>query len=140
MTTTVAPSPLSVLSEDETMFRDSVRDFAQAEIAPLAGAMDKAGRYDPSILPKLFEMGLMGIGVPESYGGAGGTFFQSCLAVEEISRADAAVGVLVDVQNTLVNNAVEQYGTEAQRSAYLPRAVKDTVASYCLSEAAVARS
>jgi butyryl-CoA dehydrogenase/short/branched chain acyl-CoA dehydrogenase len=135
MTMTAVPSPLTVLSEEESLFRDSVRDFAAAEIAPRARAMDQAGKYDADLLPKLFEMGLMGIDVPEAYGGAGGTFFQACLAVEEISRADAAVGVLIDVQNTLVNNAVERHGTDAQRTAYLTRTAKDTVASYCLSEA-----
>jgi len=135
MTDTAVPSPLTVLSEDETLFRESVRDFAAAEIAPIARAMDKAGRYDPALLPKLFEMGLMGIDVPEAYGGAGGSFFLACLAVEEISRADAAVGVLVDVQNTLVNNAIDKYGSAEQKSRYLTRTAKDTVASYCLSEA-----
>lgn len=104
MSTEVAATPaLTMLTEEEQMFRDAVREFAQAEIAPRAHAMDKSGEYDADLLPKLFEMGLMAIDVPESYGGAGGTFFQSCLAVEEISRADAAVGVLVDVQNTLFN-------------------------------------
>jgi len=131
----VAPSPLTVLSEDEALFRDSVHEFAQSEIAPKARAMDTAGRYDPELLPKLFEMGLMGIDVPEAYGGAGGTFFQACLAVEELSRADAAVGVLVDVQNTLVNNAIERNGTSEQKAKYLTRTAADTVASYCLSEA-----
>ncbi len=135
MSPAVVPSPLTVLSEDETLFRDSVNEFAQSEIAPLARAMDTAGRYDPAVLTKLFEMGLMGIDVPEAYGGAGGTFFQACLAVEELSRADAAVGVLVDVQNTLVNNAIERNGTEAQKVKYLTRTSSDTVASYCLSEA-----
>ena len=112
-----------------------MREFARAEIAPRAHAMDRAGRYDAEILPKLFEMGLMGIDVPEAYGGADGSFFQSCLAVEELSAADAAVGVLVDVQNTLVNNAVGRHGTDAQKKTYLTRTAKDTVASYCLSEA-----
>ena len=124
-----------MLTEEETLFQDAVREFARAEIAPRAPAMDRAGQYDPAILPKLFEMGLMGIDVPEAYGGAGGSFFQSCLAVEEISAADAAVGVLVDVQNTLVNNAIERHGTEAQKKAYLTRTARDTVVSYCLSEA-----
>jgi len=130
-----APSPLTVLSEDEALFRDSVRDFAQAEIAPLAHAMDVSGRYDPALIGKLFEMGLMGIDVPEAYGGAAGSFFTACLAVEELSRADAAVGVLVDVQNTLVNNAIDRNGTPEQKAKYLTRTAKDTVASYCLSEA-----
>src|SRR5262245_12076339 len=132
---TIVPSPLTVLSEEEALFRDSVHDFAQAEIAPIAQAMDAAGRYDAALLPKLFEMGLMGIDVPEAYGGSGGSFFQACLAVEELSRADAAVGVLVDVQNTLVNNAIDRNGTAEQKAKYLTRRAKDTVASYCLSEA-----
>jgi len=135
MSTTSLASPLTVLTEEETLFRDSVRAFAEAEIAPLARSMDQAGRYDPGLLPKLFAMGLMGIDVQESYGGSAGTFFQACLAVEEISRADAAVGVLVDVQNTLVNNAIERHGTAAQKQRYLTRAARDTVCSYCLSEA-----
>jgi alkylation response protein AidB-like acyl-CoA dehydrogenase len=135
-TDTAATPALTQLSEDEALFRDAIRDFAQGEIAPRARAMEEAGRYDDDLLPKLFEMGLMGIEVPESMGGAGGTFFQSILAVEEVSRADAAVGVLVDVQNTLFNNAVARWGSEAQKAAYLPRVSGDTVAAYALSEAA----
>jgi butyryl-CoA dehydrogenase/short/branched chain acyl-CoA dehydrogenase len=135
MSTSAVSSPLTVLSEEEALFRDSVHDFAQAEIAPKARAMDAAGCYDPALLPKLFEMGLMGIDVPEAFGGSGGSFFQACVAVEELSRADAAVGVLVDVQNTLVNNAVDRNGTPDQKAKYLTRTAKDTVASYCLSEA-----
>jgi butyryl-CoA dehydrogenase/short/branched chain acyl-CoA dehydrogenase len=135
MSNLLAPSPLSVVSEDEALFRDSVHDFAQAEIAPLARAMDTSGHYEPALIAKLFEMGLMGIDVPEAYGGAAGSFFLACLAVEELSRADAAVGVLVDVQNTLVNNAIDKNGTPDQKTNYLTRTAKDTVASYCLSEA-----
>ncbi len=130
-----ARPPLTQLSEDETAFRDAVRTFAQGEIAPRARAMEEAGRYDADLIPKLFEMGLMGVDVPEAYGGAGGTFFQSILAVEEVSRADAAVGVLVDVQNTLFNNALARWGTEAQKKVYLPRVASNTVAAYALSEA-----
>ncbi len=132
---TEARPPLTALTEDETLFRDAVRDFAAQEIAPRAAAMDAAGRYDDDLLPKLFEMGLMAIDVPDVYGGAGGSFFQSCLAVEEISRADAAVGVLVDVQNTLVNNAVNKHGTPAQKERYLRRSATDAVNAYALSEA-----
>jgi alkylation response protein AidB-like acyl-CoA dehydrogenase len=134
-TDTAARAPLTQLSEDETVFRDAVREFAEGEIAPRARAMDEAGRYEDALLPKLFEMGLMGIDVPEGHGGAGGTFFQSILAVEEVSRADAAVGVLVDVQNTLFNNALARWGSEAQKAAYFPRVASDTVAAYALSEA-----
>jgi len=134
-TETAARPPLTILSEDEALFRDAIRDFARGEVAPRARAMEEAGRYEPDLLPKLFEMGVMGIDVPESLGGAGGTFFQSILAVEEISYADAAVGVLVDVQNTLFNNAVSRWGTEAQKAKYLRRTATDTVAAYALSEA-----
>ncbi len=135
MSKSVVASPLSVLSEEEELFRDTVRDFAQTEIAPNARAMEVAGCYDPALLKKLFEMGLMGIDVPEAYGGAGGSFFQACLAVEALSEADAAVGVLVDVQNTLVNNAIDRNGTPQQKVKYLARTSTDTVAAYCLSEA-----
>lgn len=127
--------PLTVLTDEELIFREAVREFALQEIAPRVKAMEQAGRYDPELLGKLFEMGLLGIDVPERFGGAGGTFFQSCLAVEEISRVDAAVGVLVDVQNTLFNNAVGKHGTEAQRERYLTRSAADTVVAYALSEA-----
>lgn len=134
-TDTISRPPLTVLSEEEAMFRDAVREFALGEIAPRVKPMDSAGRYDPDVIPKLFEMGLMGIEIPESWSGAGGTFFQSILAVEEISRVDGAVGVLVDVQNTLFNNAVLRWGTEEQKATYLPRTGTDTVAAYALSEA-----
>jgi butyryl-CoA dehydrogenase/short/branched chain acyl-CoA dehydrogenase len=126
---------LTTLTEDETMFRDAVRSFAEGEVLPRARDMEKKGLYDEALLPSLFEMGLMGIEIPEHLGGAGGNFFQSILAVEEISRADAAVGVLVDVQNTLFNNGILHWGTEAQKAKYLSHAAKDTVAAYALSEA-----
>ncbi len=128
-------SALTMLTEDEQMFRDAVREFAAAEIAPRSAAMEQAHEYDAELLSALFDMGVMGIEIPEQFGGAGGNFFQSVLAVEEISRADAAVGVLVDVQNTLFNNAILHYGSEAQKAAYLPRLASDTVAAYALSEA-----
>ncbi len=127
--------PLTFLSEEETMFRDAVREFALGEIAPRVKAMEAQGRYDADLLPKLFAMGLMGIEIPETWGGSGGTFFQSILAVLEISRIDAAVGVLVDVQNTLYNNALLRWGTEEQKARYLSRTSTDTVAAYALSEA-----
>ncbi len=128
-------SALTMLTEDEQMFRDAVREFAAAEIAPRSAAMEQAHEYDAELLSALFDMGVMGIEIPEQFGGAGGNFFQTVLAVEEISRADAAVGVLVDVQNTLFNNAILHYGSEAQKAAYLPRLASDTVAAYALSEA-----
>jgi short-chain 2-methylacyl-CoA dehydrogenase len=132
---TELPPALTSLTEDEALFRDTVREFARAEIAPLAAEMDHAGRYADGLLPRLFDMGLMAIEVPEVYGGAGGTFFQSILAVEEVSYADAAVGVLVDVQNTLFNAGLLRYGTEDQQRSALSRTAKDTVAAYALSEA-----
>ncbi|MCP3979608.1 MAG: acyl-CoA dehydrogenase [bacterium] len=132
--TTTNPA-LTTLTEEEQMFRQAVHDFAQGEIAPRAHAMDEAHKYEPDLLKSLFEMGLMAVDVPESHGGAGGTFFQSVLAVEEISRADAAVGVLVDVQNTLFNNALIRWGTDEQKSSYLPRIASEWVAAYALSEA-----
>lgn len=134
-TEAAARPPLTMLAEDESLFRDAVREFAEGEIRPRVRAMEEAGRYDADLLPKLFEMGIMGVDVPEVFGGSGGTFFQSILAVEEISRVDAAVGVLVDVQNTLFNNALLRWGTEAQKAEWLPRVTRDTVAAYALSEA-----
>jgi butyryl-CoA dehydrogenase/short/branched chain acyl-CoA dehydrogenase len=127
--------PLTVLSDEEEMFRDAVRDFAETEIRPRVQKMDEASRYDEVLIPKLFEMGLMGIEIPEALGGSGGNFFQSIVAVEEISRVDAAVGVLVDVQNTLFINAVLRWGSDAQKKEFLGKAAADTVCAYALSEA-----
>jgi alkylation response protein AidB-like acyl-CoA dehydrogenase len=126
---------LTMLGEEERMFRDAVHEFAEGEIAPRAKQMEDNGTYDRELISGLFEMGVMAVDVPESYGGSGGTFFQACLAVEEISRADAAVGVLVDVQNTLFNNALLRLGTEEQKERYFPRIAKDLVVAYALSEA-----
>jgi short-chain 2-methylacyl-CoA dehydrogenase len=126
---------LTMLSDDEQMFRDAIREFATGELVPRAHDMEKSSRYDDGLLKSVFEMGLMGIEIPEVHGGAGGNFFQSVLAVEELSRCDAAVGVLVDVQNTLFNNGILRFGTNEQKSAYLPRLAQNTVASYALSEA-----
>ena len=130
-----APPALTMLSEEEAMFRDAIRDFAQAEIQPRAREMEKNARYDESLLESVFEMGLMSIEIPEELGGSGASFFQACLAVEEVSRADAAVGALVDVQNTLFNNAVLRWGTVEQKEAHLSRVARDTVGAYALSEA-----
>lgn len=132
--TTCRPA-LTSLSEEERMFRDAIRDFAQSEIAPLSHPMDEKHEYDPGLIEKLFEMGVMAVDVPETYGGAGGNFFQAILAVEEISRADASVGVLVDVQNTLFNNAIMRWGNEDQKREILGRSSSDTVVAYALSEA-----
>jgi len=126
--------PLTSLSEDETLFRETVREFAENEIAPLVSKMDQEARIEPSLLPKLFELGLMGIEIPEAYGGAGTSFFMSSLAVEEVSRVDASIGVCIDVQNTLVNNAIMRWANESQKKSYLTRLAADTVGAYALSE------
>jgi butyryl-CoA dehydrogenase/short/branched chain acyl-CoA dehydrogenase len=127
---------LSELSEDERMFQDSVRQFAADKIAPLVRTMDEAQQMDAGLVREIFSLGLMGVGVPEEYGGAGGSFFDSILAVEAISAVDPAVGVLVDVQNTLCINAIVRWASEEQKRRYLPRLAADTVGAYALSEAA----
>jgi len=134
-TETAARPALTTLTEEEMMFRDAIRDFAEGEIRPVSQQMEQAGRYDEALLPKLFEMGVMAVDVPEEYGGAGGSFFQSILAVEEISRVDAAVGVLVDVQNTLFNNSITIFGNPEQKKRFLSRIATDTVGAYALTEA-----
>ena len=129
------PSALTVLTEEEKMFRKAVRDFAVAEIAPLVTEMDEAEKLDPGLLSMLFEMGLMGVEVSEEMGGAGSSFFTAVLVVEELSRVDPSVAVLVDVQNTLVVNAIMRFGSEDLKVRYLPRFTSDTVGAYALSEA-----
>lgn len=129
------PVPLTALTEDERLLRQSVREFAQQELAPRVRAMDEAARLDPALLARLFELGLMGIEVPERLGGGAGTFFHAVLVVEELSRVDPAIGVLVDVQNTLVVNALLRWGTDAQQGDWLPRLATDAVGGYALSEA-----
>jgi alkylation response protein AidB-like acyl-CoA dehydrogenase len=128
--------PLTALSEEEQIFQHTVRDFAEREIAPRAAKMDRQGHYDPEILPMLFDLGVMAIETPEDLGGAGGSFFLSVLAVEELSRVDAAVGVLVDVQNTLVTNAVLRFAGQELRQRVLRKMANGTVGAYALSEAA----
>jgi alkylation response protein AidB-like acyl-CoA dehydrogenase len=130
-----AGAPLTVLSEDEQMFRDAVRQFAEEEVRPRVHAMDEAQKMDPALIPQFFEMGLMGIEVPEDLGGAGASFFTAALVVEELSRVDASVGVFVDVQNTLVNNAFLRWGSEALKAKYLPQLCAEKVGAYALSEA-----
>ncbi len=130
-----AMAPLTSLTEEEQLMRDAVRRFAQKEIAPLVRGMDDAQKLHPEILRGLFAMGLMGIEVPVDFGGAGASFFSSIVAIEEISRIDPAVAVLVDVQNTLIVNALLRWGSADQQSRYLPRVASNTVCSYALSEA-----
>ena len=127
--------PLTELNEDERMFRETVRRFAAEQIGPLVRRMDEEQHIDAGLLEKLFELGLMGVSIPEEFGGAGGTFFDSVLAVEMISAVDPAVGVLVDVQNTLVASALTRWATEEQKKKYLMRLATDTVGAYALSEA-----
>ena len=126
---------LTDLSEDERILRDSVREFAEAQIRPLVREMDEQAKIPKDLVKHLFDLGVMGIEVPESYGGAGGTFFHAVLVVEELSRVDPSVGVLVDVQNTLVNNALIRYGNESLKQKYLARLASDMVGAYALSEA-----
>jgi len=125
---------LTQLSQDETLFRDSVYEFADREIRPLVRGMDEHAKIPPDLLRRLFDLGVMGIEVPESHGGAGATFFHSVLAVEALSRVDPSIGVLVDVQNTLVVNALMRWASDAQRSAYLPKLASATIGAYALSE------
>ena len=127
--------PLTTLSEDEQMFRDSVREFAEGEIRKRVEEMDEQQHLDPSVMKQCFELGLMGIETPEEYNGAGGTFFQAILAVEELSRVDASLGVFVDVQNTLVNNAFIRWGNSDQKKKYLTQLATEKVGAYALSEA-----
>ena len=131
----VVPTPLTTLTDDELLFRDNVKQFADEKIRPLVKEMDEKGVFDHDLLPEFFKLGLMGIEIPEQYGGAGGSFFEAILAVEEFSRVDASAGVVVDVQNTLVNNALVRWGNEAQRKKYLPKMASDTLGAYALSEA-----
>jgi alkylation response protein AidB-like acyl-CoA dehydrogenase len=129
-----ATPPLTVLSEEEAMFRDAVRDFAETEIRPHVFAMDEAAHFRPDIIPKFFELGLMGIEVPEQYGGSGGTIFMAVLAIEELARVDASAAIYVDVHNTLVNNAVLRWASTEQQSRYFPRLTTDLLGAFALSE------
>jgi alkylation response protein AidB-like acyl-CoA dehydrogenase len=127
--------PLTILAEDEQIFRESVREFAEAQIRPLVREMDEHAKIPKELITKLFDLGVMGIEIPETYGGAGGTFFHSVLAVEELSRVDPSIGVFVDVQNTLVINAFAKWGNDDIKRRYLPKLASNTVGAYALSEA-----
>lgn len=127
--------PITELAEDEILFRDAVRQFAENEIAPLVRRMDEEQHFDAGLIRRLFELGLMNIEIPEQYGGSGGTFFDAMLAVETISAVDPAVGVLVDVQNTLVISALLRWASEEQKQRYLPRLATEMAGAYALSEA-----
>ncbi len=134
-TVEVRSHPLTVLNEEEKLFQSSVRQFAREQVGPRVREMDEAGVFEKELIRQFFELGLMGIEIPEEYGGQAGTFFQCVLAVEELSAVDPSAGVVVDVQNTIVNNALLRWANAAQKSRYLPRLASDTVASYALSEA-----
>src|SRR5688572_6201964 len=126
--------PLTKLSEEEELFRDTVRDFAQREVQPLVATMERAAAVDPALLTQCFEIGLMGIEIPEAHGGAGGSLLMTVLAVEELSAVDASVAIFVDVQNTLVNNLLLKWANEALQRRYLPRLASDLLGAYALSE------
>ncbi|HEX4020162.1 MAG TPA: acyl-CoA dehydrogenase [Acidobacteriaceae bacterium] len=136
LTPASAANQLKYLSEDEQLFRDTVRQFARETITPLVHDMDEHQKMDAGLIRQLFELGLMGIEIPEQYGGSGGTFFEAILAVEEISSVDPSVGVLVDVQNTLCVNALLRWATEEQKKRYLPKMATEWIGAYALSEAA----
>lgn len=134
--TTSSPVPLSRLSEEEELFRSTVREFAETEVRPFVHEMDEAAHFRPSILEKFFELGLMGIEVPEQYGGAGGSIFMAALAIEELARVDASAAIYVDVHNTLVNNAMLRWGNDEQKARYFPRLTSDLLGAFALSEPA----
>jgi butyryl-CoA dehydrogenase/short/branched chain acyl-CoA dehydrogenase len=129
------PRPLTALSEEEQLFQATVRRFAREQVAPHVREMDEAGVFRKDIIRQFFELGLMGIEIPEEYGGQGGTFFQCVLAVEELSAVDPSAGVIVDVQNTIVNNAILRWANAEQKRRYLPALAANTVGAYALSEA-----
>src|SRR5450755_2546239 len=129
------PAPLTTLTEDEILFRDNIRQFADEKIRPLVKEMDEKTVFEKDLIHDFFQLGLMGIEIPEQYGGGGAKFFEAILAVEELSRVDASSGVIVDVQNTLVNNALLRWGNDAQKKHFLPKMAADTVGAYALSEA-----
>ncbi len=126
--------PLTKLSEEEELFRDTVRDFAEREVRPRVAAMERASTVDPGLLAKCFELGLMGIDIPESHGGAGGSLLMTVLAVEELSAVDASVAIFVDVQNTLVNTLLRKWASDDVKRRFLPRLASDLLGAYALSE------
>jgi len=134
--TSAARPPLTTLSDEETMFRDAVAGFAEDEVRPRVQQMEREGKIDPLLITRFFEMGLMGVEVPESLGGADGSLMMVALAVEEVSKIDAAAAILMDVQNTLVNYPLRTYGTDYLKTTYLPQLTGDKVGAYALSEPA----
>ena len=134
--TSAARPPLTVLSEEEAMFRDAIAEFAAREVRPRVQRMEREGKIDPDLITRFFEMGLMGVEVPESLGGSDGTLMMVTLAVEEISKVDPAAAILMDVQNTLVNYPIRTYGSDVIKATYLPQLASEKVGAYALSEAA----
>src|SRR6266511_2478782 len=126
--------PLTHLSEEEQLFRDTVRDFAGRAVKPRVAAMERASAVDPAVLRQCFEIGLMGVEIPEEYGGAGGSLLMTVLAVEELSAVDASVAICVDVQNTLVNALLLKWASASLKQRYLPRLATDLIGAYALSE------
>lgn len=131
----MAQTPLTVLSDDEQMFAGEVEKFARTQIGPKVLEMDENEHFEPELLQQMFEMGLMGIEVPDDFGGAGGNFMMAILAIEALAKVDPSASVICDVQNTLVNNIFMRWGTEEQKKKYLPRLTAEEVGSYCLTEA-----
>jgi len=129
------PLPLSTLTEDETMLRGEVRQFAEKRVRPLVGQMDQEAQIPRDLIAALFELGVMGVEIPETHGGAGASLFMACLAVEELARVDASVAIVADVQNTLVNNCILRWGNEEQKGRYFPKLASEWVGAYALSEA-----
>jgi alkylation response protein AidB-like acyl-CoA dehydrogenase len=129
-----ATPALTTLSEEEALFRDAVRDFAESEVRPHVQAMDEEGKFRPDLIPKFFELGLMGIEVPERYGGAAGNIFMAVLAIEELARVDASAAIYVDVHNTLVNNALLRWGSDEQHARLFPRLTSGLLGAFALSE------
>ncbi|WP_445664298.1 acyl-CoA dehydrogenase [Fodinibius sp. AD559] len=127
--------PLTTLTEDEKMLQEAARDFAESAIKPKVQEMDEKAKLDPDLIQQFFDMGLMGVEIPESHSGGGGSFFMSIVAIEQISRVDASAGVFMDVQNTLVNNAFLNFGSDDVKERYLPKLATEKVGAYCLSEA-----
>ncbi len=136
MTVATAPQPLSILSDEEVMFREAVRDFAETEVRPYVHEMDEAAKFRPEIIARFFEMGFMGIEVPEAWGGAAGSIFLATLAIEELARVDASAAIYVDVHNTLVNNALLRWASEEQKQRLFPRMTSDLLGAFALSEPA----
>ncbi len=126
---------ITQLTEEESMFRDAIREFAEEQIKPHVQEMDQKGQFRRELLDQFFELGLLGIDIPEEYGGTGGNFFMSILAIEELSKVDASAAIFVDVQNTLVNNCIQKWGSEALKKKYLPQLAQEKIGAYALSEA-----